>query len=156
MADLLAGLTDQFPILATIGAVLAAVGYLVTKIKKGWKAASPWVKKLTHLVNDLVGEEARPGVEARPGLMVRMQTSEKAAQATDKALAEIRATQMDHHEVLAELRPNHGGSIKDRIRDLHAEGIDSKARLDVIEKTFLAHIASCTPPAVVATATATT
>ncbi|ATW59946.1 membrane protein [Arthrobacter phage Waltz] len=147
MPEMLTQLTEQFPVLATIGGVLAVVIFIGAKIKKAVKAVKPWFTKLTHLVNDLVGEEARPGVDERPGLMVRMQTSEK-------KLDVVTAKLEDHDEVLKELRPNHGGSIKDRIRDLHADSTDSKTRLGVLEGIVTAHLANCPPaPPVVTTVT---
>lgn len=145
MPDMLTQLTEQFPFLATLGGALAVVVYIVTRIKKGWKTAAPWFKKLTHLVNDLVGEEARPGVDARPGLMVRTQTIEKRLDGITGTQADIIKKQEDHDEVLKELRPNHGGSIKDRIRDLHEDGNTSKSRLDKLEGAFEMHLATCTP-----------
>ncbi|ASR84156.1 membrane protein [Arthrobacter phage Wheelbite] len=138
MPEMLTQLMDQFPFLATVGGVIAVVVFIVAKIKRATKAVTPWVKKLTHLVEDLVGEEARPGVDARPGLMVRMQSSEQKLDAVTQTLE-------DHNEVLKELRPNHGGSIKDRIRDLHADSTDSKTRLGVLEGIVTAHLASCPP-----------
>ncbi|ASR83653.1 membrane protein [Arthrobacter phage LiSara] len=151
MPELLQQLIDQFPFLATVGGVIAVVVFIVTKIKKAVKAVTPWVKKLQHLVEDLVGEDARPGVDARPGLMVRMKASEEKLEA-------VISKQVDHDEVLKELRPNHGGSIKDRIRDLHADGIDSKTRLGVLEGIVTAHLANCppAPPAAPSQVTVTT
>ncbi|ASR83949.1 membrane protein [Arthrobacter phage Shrooms] len=144
MPEMLTQLTEQFPVLATIGGVLAVVIFIGAKIKKAVTAVKPWLTKVTHLVNDLVGEEARPGVDERPGLMVRMQTSEK-------KLDGVTAKLVDHDEVLKELRPNHGGSIKDRIRDLHADSADSKTRLGVLEGIVTAHLANCPPPPPVVT-----
>jgi predicted RNase H-like HicB family nuclease len=156
MPEMLTQLTVQFPILAIIGGVLTVVVYIVTRIKKAVKVAHPWFKKLTHLVEDLVGEEARPGVDARPGLMVRTQTIEKRLDGITEAQAAIIKTQADHDEVLKELRPNHGGSIKDRIRDLHQDGNTSKSRLDKLEGALEMHLATCTPGQPVNVVTTTT
>lgn len=69
------------------GAAGTGLGMVVFVVKKVW----PVFRKVVHIVDDVIGEEARPGVEARPGLMERIATIE--------------------HEV----RPNGGGSIKDAV-----------------------------------------
>ncbi|PRX90815.1 hypothetical protein [Allonocardiopsis opalescens] len=73
--------------LAALLAGLAAVGGLT------W-AAGRWLRRAGHLIDDLLGEPARPGVDARPGLMERVQRIE--------------------HEVTY----NSGGSLKDKVRAL--------------------------------------
>jgi uncharacterized protein YicC (UPF0701 family) len=93
---------------AWIGGV-AFVVYAIVKIKKAVSAVWPFVKKLVTVVEDLFGAEARPGVPARPGLMARMQTSEE----NDIS---ITATLAEHSSALLELRPNHGGSMKDVLK----------------------------------------
>jgi hypothetical protein len=77
-------------------AIVAVAGVLVALGSIG--AAGRWfvvrLRKLGHLADDLLGEPARPGHEARPGLMDRVKTLE---------------------ERTAELKPNGGGSIKDAV-----------------------------------------
>jgi hypothetical protein len=98
---------------AWIGGV-AFVVWLIIKIKKVVSAVWPFVHKLIIVVEDLFGTEARPGVDARPGLMERMKTSEE----ND---IQITATLQQHSEALLELRPNHGGSMKDLVRSISNE-----------------------------------
>lgn len=62
------------------------------------RKAAPVLRKLGHLVDDLVGEPARPGVEARPGLMERMEAVEKKAE-------------IIRHEMF----PNSGASLRDAV-----------------------------------------
>lgn len=100
-------------LLATaIGLIIGASVWLA-------KVAWPFVQKLSHFVDDVVGESARPGVEARPGLMERIGGLE---------------TQVEtiHHETT----PNHGGSIKDEMRRVEYLGIQTAKALDAhVEQT---------------------
>ena len=61
------------------GAVLNVVYFLagttVTGVGVAWKLA-PILRRLSHLVDDLLGEPARPGVAARPGVVERLSTLE--------------------------------------------------------------------------------
>lgn len=65
-------------------ATLAGGGAVVAKLIK-------FLKKLGDTVDDLVGEPARKGVQARPGVMERLEAIE------------------------AQLHPNGGGSIRDAV-----------------------------------------
>lgn len=70
------------------------------------RKVAPVLRKLGHLVDDLVGEPARPGVAARPGLMERMTAVE------DK-------TEVIRHEMF----PNSGASLRDAV-DKQGRAID--------------------------------
>ncbi|GAB2918774.1 hypothetical protein ACFMQL_20595 [Nonomuraea fastidiosa] len=70
-------------------AIVTIVGGGVALIWKGISLLLRKLRRLTHLVDDCLGEPARPGVPARPGIFERI------------ALIE------------AELRPNHGSSLRD-------------------------------------------
>lgn len=85
-------------VLAALGGVGAAVRWLVVRLRK-----------LGHLADDLLGEPARPGQEARPGLMDRVKTLEART---------------------AELRPNGGHSIKDTVDRI-------EQRLVAVERTVV-------------------
>lgn len=82
------------------------------------RKAAPVLRKLGHLVDDLVGEPARPGVPPRPGLMERMESveGEQKRQGTDLALVK--------HEVM----PNTGTSLNDATRrtEAHVKELDAK------------------------------
>ena len=67
-------------------AVILGVGVIVGAAVKGWKV----IKRLNHFLDDVMGEEARPGVPARPGLMERVM-------------------RVEH-----ELFPNSGASLRDQ------------------------------------------
>ena len=49
-------------------AVILGIGVLAAAGVKGWKV----IKRLNHFLDDVMGEEERPGVPARPGLMERV------------------------------------------------------------------------------------
>ena len=54
----------------------AALGTALVFAVMGWalfRRLRPWI----HLIDDLVGEDARPGRERMPGLMERMRTTER-------------------------------------------------------------------------------
>lgn len=75
----------------TAGVIVAGAGAALL-----WFTRMP--KKLVHMVDDWFGEEARPGVPARPGVMERLQTM-------DDSIVQIQ------HEV----NFNSGKSIKDAV-----------------------------------------
>lgn len=66
---------------------IVAIAVVALVVVKLW----PLLRKLGHFLDDVAGEPARPGVEARPGLMERLARIE--------------------HEVF----PNSGGSLRDRV-----------------------------------------
>lgn len=81
-----------------ITAVVAAVTAVSVAAKKAW----PWIRKSVQTVNDLAGEPARPGVDARPGLMERMylleQTSKRKADSVDELTTAVQRLRADHAE----------------------------------------------------------
>jgi hypothetical protein len=76
-------------IIPTVAAGLALVGWVVRAVVRG-------VRRIVHVLDDLQGEEARPGVAARPGLMERMEKSEAdhahTQRVLDELVAEVRKT----------------------------------------------------------------
>lgn len=77
---------------------LVALIVMVTALSMIAKFVWPVIKKWADLADDLMGEKARPGVPARPGLMERMATVEE-------------KTESIHHEMF----PNSGGSLRDAV-----------------------------------------
>lgn len=75
----------------------------------GWliKVAWPVVRKMSHFVDDVVGEPDRPGIPGRPGLMVRVAHIE--------------------HEV----KTNHGSSLKDAVKRVEQKQSEQGEQLDV-------------------------
>lgn len=78
----------EWQIIGGISAALAIIGSLIT-----WfcRRGLPAVRKINHFIDDMTGEEARPGVKARPGILERLDNIEH------------------------ELHPNSGGSMRDAI-----------------------------------------
>lgn len=83
-----------------VGGVLFIIGLMV----KVWKTFRPMFVGVREFLEDWRGEEARPGVPARPGVMERLATTE------DKLDA------IDH-----ELHPNSGSSFRDKVDELAVE-----------------------------------
>lgn len=83
---------------------LAAIAVLVWVAVKVW----PFLRKISHFIDDVAGEPARPGFEARPGLMERVSTMET-KQDEQGAVLEV---------VQHEVTTNHGSSLKDAVKKL--------------------------------------
>ena len=66
----------------------------------------PYGRKLMHFIDDVAGEPARPGFEARPGLMERV-------------------ARIEH-----EITPNHGGSMNDGLKRVERAQIEHRAEND--------------------------
>lgn len=89
-------------VLVALGGIGAAIRWLVVQLRK-----------IGHLADDLLGEPARPGHEARPGLMDRVKTLETRT---------------------AELKPNGGGSIKDAVGRIDQRTEHLNQRLSAVER----------------------
>lgn len=120
--------------LAILIGVIAALIWLSVKLKKAVSTVWPFIRKLVTVVEDLFGTEARPGVDARPGLMTRMAASE----AADVA---ITTTLNQHSKALLELQPNHGGSMKDVLNAALRQITEQGERLGGLETKLTQHIA---------------
>lgn len=83
------------------------------------------IRKFVHLRDDLLGQEERPGVPARPSLLEQVaQLAEAVAQLTD-AVANIQA----------EVNFNHGSSVKDHVVLLREELSDLRGELVKIQES---------------------
>lgn len=108
MGSIIAFVMSQTGSFAVTIFVLFIIGLIIVGLVKLAKPFG-WLK---NLLGDLNGEPARPGFDARPGIMERQAN-------TEKMLAQVLTVQGEHTEALKELAPNHGGSIKDHIRVLY-------------------------------------
>jgi hypothetical protein len=98
-------LISQYP--AVAWPLMAAA--LVTALGVIWKQVVrpivAWCRKVLNFLDDVMGESARPGVDARPGLMERARS--------------IEVTQVDHGDRLKkieyQLEPNSGSSLRDAV-----------------------------------------
>ncbi len=107
---------------AVVGGLFAALGYIIRI-----------VYRTARTIDDLRGEPARPGFPARPGILERMAASEAATTATT---GEVAATRQDLAALavqlgglsrqigegivpaVAQLQPNHGTSLHDKITQI--------------------------------------
>lgn len=85
--------------------VTAVIGLIVGLIVWLVKVAWPFVRKLSHFVDDVAGSPERPGVPKRLGLMERV------------ALIE--------HEV----KTNHGSSLKDAVKRIEVTSKETSVKL---------------------------
>ncbi|WP_431962007.1 hypothetical protein [Actinacidiphila sp. bgisy160] len=63
------------------GSVLVALGAIVTGLWRRTAAVVRFFRRVTQFIDDYFGEQARPGVPARPGLMERMRDMEERLEA---------------------------------------------------------------------------
>lgn len=101
-----AWITDLIP----LAPWLAAIAVIIWVGVKVW----PYLRKLSHFIDDVAGEPARPGIPARQGLMERLSTVE---QKQDEQGAVLEVVQ---HEVTT----NHGSSLKDAVKKLEKKFYD--------------------------------
>ncbi|MDX3237193.1 hypothetical protein PV392_16245 [Streptomyces sp. ME03-5709C] len=94
------GLVDAILLWGAVAAALAGIGALAWRVVR-WAVLLG--RRTNQFIDDFYGEEARPGVPARPGLMERMSGMEE-------RLAAV------YHEVF----PNDGGSLRDAVDQANA------------------------------------
>ena len=109
---------------------LGMVGLVVAWMAK----VMPQLRAIMHALDDLRGEEARPGFEARPGVFERIK-------AVEDGHADIRQTLTEQGKVLADIqhhvKPNSGSSSYDallrEIKAVRAVAEDTSQRMDASE-----------------------
>lgn len=92
--------------LDTVLIALAAAGAIVTPVVVIFRWAHPIAKQLANFLEDWFGEPERPGVAAKPGVLLRLVKIER------------------------ELRPNGGSSMRDAVNRVEATGDETSKRLD--------------------------
>ena len=114
-------LAEWIPVVPWLVALVLLIIAVALFVKFVW----PVLKRFADLVDDLLGEDARAGVPARPGLMERMQSveSEQKRQG-DEQQRQSEVLALVKHEVL----PNTGTSLNDAVRrtEAHARATDAK------------------------------
>src|SRR5690554_1046744 len=117
----------------TVGEIAAIVGALLVVagiVRKCW---SP-VRNFFRFIDDVTGEPARPGHDAKPGLMERLAVVEGKQDRQGKAIDDI------HHET----HTNSGGSLKDGITRIERGLADhiglSQADREDLRRALVAHI----------------
>jgi hypothetical protein len=110
---------DPAWITALLGLIAAVFGCIAWGFRWAWRV----VKRVTHFLDDFLGEEARDGLPARPGVMARLATAEA-------LLARL----------VAETQPNHGTTLHDfavrtaqDVADIKQEQSAVRARLEHFE-----------------------
>lgn len=94
----MSAITDLLQSPTTI-AVVAVVAAIATAVRKAW----PWLARLVHLVDDLYGTDARPGVPRRRGVAERLEALEQ-----DMSTTMAAASSAAFHS-----KPNGGSSAYD-------------------------------------------
>lgn len=104
--------------LISVAPWLAAAALLVWVALKVW----PFLRKITHFIDDVAGEPARPGFEARPGLMERLSVVEEKQDEQSVSLAQQSAEMANQSIALGvvqhEVTTNHGSSLKDAVKSV--------------------------------------
>lgn len=89
----------------TVSHILVFVSFVIGVagiIAYAYKLLKPWVNSMRNFLDDWNGEEARPGVSKRPGVMERLLSLEKA-----------------QNEIKHEVQPNSGNSMYDKLSAVH-------------------------------------
>lgn len=105
---------DWLPEWLVVVLVVSTIGVAVWKalLKPAWLGLRVWLARVQRFLEDWFGEDARPGVPGRQGVMPRLQGYDDRISGLEGAMAE-------YHEALADVRyhvqPNHGGSAHDAL-----------------------------------------
>jgi hypothetical protein len=110
------------------GTIVALVGGVL------WKNRTR-LRKVGHIIDDLVGQEARNGKPATPGIveqvMIAGSEAKAARETAEVAVQQASATRLELGALssqmglianaVGELQPNHGSTLHDAIREIHAD-----------------------------------
>lgn len=101
----------------TVVAAIIVIGALVAAligIIKAVRAVSGFFEKFDKFFGDWYGEDARPGFEARPGVLTRLHSLEDFRGETTSLLRDIKSeVAKTQQQVIKELNRNGGSSTKD-------------------------------------------
>lgn len=98
---------NPFNMIIFVAGVIAGLAVLVGALRIPVRA----FRRIGHLIDDLQGQPARPGVPAQPGVMVRLQ-------------------QLEEHT--RQLKPNGGTHLADKISVIEARGAVIESRINAI------------------------
>jgi len=108
---------------ATILGAVTAILLFAIKIAK-------IIKKVVHFLDDFIGEEERPGQDARPGFSERLTNMEECMGSVKDQMEII---QEDVKAINKEMHPNSGSSIKDSLNRI-------EKRVNEVEEKIVDHV----------------
>ena len=107
-----------------------------------WKVL-PVMRRINHLVDEIAGQEARPGKDRQPGALERLSVAEarltalidgkpghEGTPAVPGLLERMHSVEEGVRQVHAEVLPNGGGSLRDVVMRTEAGLADLNKRLD--------------------------
>ena len=109
-----------------IATLIGAITAIILFVAKGLKL----VKKVIHFLDDFIGEEERPGQDARPGFSERL-TNMEDCMGTVKDQIESIKENVD--SINAEMHPNSGSSIRDALNRI-------EKRVNQVEEKITDHV----------------
>lgn len=92
---------EIYVVISIVTGVVAIAGFVAAVVIRAWAFGKKWM----NFFSDWFGEEARPGVSKRPGVMERLDCQ-------DQQLVNIN-TRLSTVE--SELKPNSGTTVKDTV-----------------------------------------
>lgn len=106
-------------ILAGLAALVAIIAAIFGAVRWGVGTSARKMRKVDTFLEDWYGEEERPGVPRRPGVMERLATSEAGQTRVEETLTEIKR----------ELTTNGGSSLKDRVVSMDGRLLDVEKKV---------------------------
>lgn len=130
MPDWVSDLIAQDPagVALVVGVLIGVVVVATVVLRMLWRP----VRRLMHFIDDVAGEEERPGQDARPGLMERIAAIEDKQTHVERFVAATEAHREETGRTLDkilddvaasrhQLGPNGGRSVLDRVDALHSK-----------------------------------
>lgn len=91
----------------------------------------PGLVRLVHMLDDFQGEPARPGVQARPGMLERMSTMEAATRGVADGQVILTRQMTVVVDSVAQLSPNGGSTMRDSIARIEKDTASLSGRTPV-------------------------
>jgi archaellum component FlaC len=114
---------DNIVMLATVLGAITAIILFAGKLIK-------FIKKVIHFLDDFLGEEERPGQEARPGLSERLTKMEDCMGTVKEQMDSIKN---DVESIKTEMHPNSGTTIRDSLNRI-------EKRVNDVEEKIIDHV----------------
>lgn len=114
---------DSIIMIATVLGAITAIILFAGKLVK-------FIKKVIHFLDDFLGEEERPGQEARPGLSERLTNMEDCMGLVKEQMGSIKE---DVEAIKIEMHPNSGTTIRDALNRI-------EKRVNDVEEKIIDHV----------------